>query len=97
MTTTVKVTSHNTPARVSLFDTLNVSDTPVARGMETHILFPEDGEREFHCYVGREIRVTDLDDNDPAVIDAKASKSATLAASVATKVSVVEETKKEIK
>jgi hypothetical protein len=59
MTTTVKVTSHNYPARVEVVD--NGITT------ETRILTPKDGEVTFYCTVSRELRIKDLEYDDPAV------------------------------
>lgn len=66
MTTTIKVTSHNYPAKVEIIDGGVVSST--------HIITPEVGEFSFYCTTTREIRVIDLDYNDPAVLAAKEAK-----------------------
>lgn len=53
MTTTVKVTSHNYPARVETFD----NSTKVGE----IVLTPEDGEKSFYCTTTRELRITDIE------------------------------------
>lgn len=69
MTTTIKVTSHNYPARVETLDN--------GKAVETRILTPEHGEQTFYCTTTRELRITDLEYNDPAVLAAQeASKAA---------------------
>jgi len=70
MTTTIKVTSHNYPARVEIVDHYAERDSVV----ETRILVPEDGEQSFHCTTTRELRITDLDYNDPAVLALKSKE-----------------------
>lgn len=67
MTTTIKVTSHNYPALVETFDNGNKVDYV--------ILTPESGEVSFHCTTTRQLRITDLDYNDPAVLADAISKS----------------------
>jgi hypothetical protein len=64
MTTTIKVTSHNYPARVETFD----------GGVRQYaeIITPEDGEKIYHCTTSRELRITDLEYDDPAVVEHKA-------------------------
>ena len=64
MTTTIKVTSHNYPALVEVFDNGNKTNY--------HVLTPEDGEQTFHCTTTRQLRITDLEYADPAVLAAKA-------------------------
>lgn len=66
MTTTIKVTSHNYPARVETLDGGKVSSA--------RILTPEDGEVTLYCTTTRELRITDLEYDDPAVLAAKAAK-----------------------
>lgn len=61
MTTTITVQSHNYPARVVTVDNGSVSGS--------RILVPEDGIVTFHCTTTRELRVTDLEYDDPAVVE----------------------------
>lgn len=63
MTTTIKVTSHNFPALVEIFDNGNKSSYAV--------LTPEDGEQTFYCTTTRQLRITDLEYNG-ALVAAKA-------------------------
>lgn len=51
MTSTVKVTSHNTPVRVEIRDS--------GRLMNVDLLEPKDGERSYHCTTTREVRLID--------------------------------------
>ncbi len=67
MTTTIKVTSHNYPALVEIFDNGEKSDYTV--------LTPEDGERSFYCTTTRQLRITDLNYDDPAVPGTKPAKA----------------------
>ncbi len=67
MTTTIKVTSHNYPARIEIVDSGNV--------VGVDIKTPEDGESTYHCTTTREIRITDLEYDHPAVLAAKEAKS----------------------
>lgn len=67
MTTTIKVTSHNYPARVEIIDRHAGQDSVT----ETRILTPEDGEQQFYCTTTRELRITDLEYDDPAVLSVK--------------------------
>ena len=53
MTTTIKITSHNHPAHVSVIDGGVVTSS--------RCLTPEDGEVSFYCTTSREIRVIDLE------------------------------------
>lgn len=71
MTTTIKVTSRNYPARVEVVDRYGDRDSVV----QTHILTPEDGEKSFYCTTTRELRITDLEYDAPAVLAAKAAKA----------------------
>lgn len=66
MTTTIKVTSHNYPALVETFDSGEKTDYTV--------LTPEDGERSFYCTTSRQLRITDLNYDDPAVPTPKDAK-----------------------
>lgn len=59
MTTTIKVTSHNHPALVETFDNGTKTDY--------RVLVPADGEQSFYCTTTRQLRITDLEYNDPAV------------------------------
>lgn len=59
MTTTIKVTSHNFPALVETFDNGNKTDYVV--------LTPAQGEVTFHCTTTRQLRITDIEYDDPAV------------------------------
>lgn len=68
MTTTIKVTSHNYPALVETFDNGNKTDY--------RILTPEDGEQTFYCTTPRQLRITDLEYTDKAVLAAKAERAA---------------------
>lgn len=52
MTTTIKVTSHNYPALVEIFDNGKKTDYKV--------LTPADGEQSFYCTTSRQLRITDL-------------------------------------
>lgn len=70
MTTTIKVTSHNYPARVETIDDFGNSPPSVQR----RIITPEDGEVVLYCTTTRELRITDLEYDDPAVIAAKTAK-----------------------
>lgn len=72
MTTTIKVTSHNYPARVEVIDTYGERDSVV----ETRILTPEDGEQTFYCTTTRELHITDLEYDDSAVLEDKAARAA---------------------
>ena len=61
MTTTIKVTSHNYPARVETYDGGTLTNTVV--------LQPENGEVSFYCTTTRELRITDLEyDDDPQAV-----------------------------
>ena len=60
MTTTIKVTSHNYPARIETLD--------LGKVVETRILIPEDGEVTLYCTTSRELRIVDLEYDDPAVL-----------------------------
>lgn len=55
MTTTIKITSHNYPARVLTLDGGVITSD--------RLLHPEDGEQSFYCTTTREIRVVDIDEN----------------------------------
>lgn len=68
MTTTVKIMSHNYPALVETFDNGNKTDY--------RVILAEDGEQTFHCTTTRQLRITDLEYNDPAVEKAKVERSA---------------------
>lgn len=63
MTTTIKVTSHNYPALVETFDNGQKTDY--------RVLTPENGEQTFHCTTTRQLRITDIDYNDPEVLKRK--------------------------
>lgn len=67
MTTTIKITSHNYPALVEIFDNGNKVDY--------HVLTPEHGEQTFHCTTTRQLRITDLEYGDPVVEQAKAERA----------------------
>lgn len=67
MTTTIKVQSHNYPARVETFDNGQVSSVM--------IVTPEKGEVTLYCTTTRELRITDLEYDDPAVVAAKAAEA----------------------
>lgn len=67
MTTTIKVISRNYPARVETVDNGKVSDVK--------ILTPEDGEVSLYCTTTRELRITDLEYDHPAVLAAKEAKN----------------------
>ncbi len=59
MTTTIKVTSHNYPALVETFDN--------GKLVSSQVLTPKDGETVLYCTTVRELRITDLEYNDPRV------------------------------
>jgi hypothetical protein len=67
MTTTIKVTSHNYPALVEVFDNGNKS--------HYQVILAEDGEQTFYCTTTRQLRITDLEYEDPAVLLAKAKRA----------------------
>jgi hypothetical protein len=72
MTTTIKVISHNYPAKVEVVDRRDERDTRV----ETRVLFPEDGEQTFYCTTSRELRITDLEYDDPRAVEARVRSAA---------------------
>jgi len=74
MTTTIKVTSHNYPARVETIDTYG--DNPSIM-VDARILTPEDGEQTFYCTTSRELRITDLEYDDPLVLEDKKRRDQT--------------------
>lgn len=53
MTTTVKVQSHNHPARVEIYDN--------GKKTEERVLRPEDGEVSFYTTTTRELRIVDVE------------------------------------
>jgi hypothetical protein len=53
MTTTIKVTSHNYPALVEIFDNGEKTDYTVVT--------KEMGEQQFYCTTTRQLRITDLE------------------------------------
>jgi len=61
MTSTITVQSHNLPVQVETFDNGVLTDSKV--------LLPEDGEVKFYCTTTREVRVTDLEYDDPAAVE----------------------------
>lgn len=65
MTSTIKVESHNYPVRVETLDNGVV--------VGTRILTPAEGELAFYCTTTRELRITDLEYDDPAVLEHKAT------------------------
>lgn len=71
MTTTIKVTSHNYPALVETFDNISVENKVEKKKVDYRVLTPEDGEQTFYCTTTRELRITDLEYTDPAVLAAK--------------------------
>jgi hypothetical protein len=79
MTTTIKVTSHNYPARVEIVDKCNDREIVV----ETRVLTPEDGEVQFYCTTTRQLRITDLEYDDPAAVAAKEAKAKSASAATA--------------
>lgn len=60
MTTTIKVQSHNHPAKVETWDQGLLTNT--------RVLHPEDGEQTFYCTTTRELKITDIEYNDPLAI-----------------------------
>ena len=68
MTTTIKVTSHNYPARVQIFDD--------GRFCESQMLKPENGEVVFHCTTSRELRIVDVEDEANHVLNGTAGEKA---------------------
>lgn len=83
MTTTIKVTSHNYPARVIIYDTIqeHEDEVPTIRKTSEQIVTPEDGEQTFHCTTTRELAITDLEYDDPSVLEEKAKRAAALSRS----------------
>jgi hypothetical protein len=67
MTTTVKIKSHNYPARVETFygDKL----------INTVIVHAEDLEYVTYCSTSSELRITDLEYNDPVVLADREKKN----------------------
>lgn len=63
MTTTIKITSHNYPARV--FTTDDNGQT------SERVLWPEHGEQIFHCTTSSEVLIKDLEYDDPRAVAAK--------------------------
>ncbi len=72
MTTTIKVTAHNYPAWVQVYDRVWDAEAQAmsadVKVTAEGVLKPADGERTFHCTTTREIRVTDLEYDDPRVV-----------------------------
>ncbi len=72
MTTTIKVTSHNYPALVQVYDRVWDAEAQAmsadVKVTAESVLKPADGERTFYCTTTREIRVTDLEYDDPRVV-----------------------------
>lgn len=60
MTTAVMITPAGHPVRVETFD----------KGEKTAsaLMLPGDGMMQFYCHTTREIRATDLEPDDPAVL-----------------------------
>lgn len=65
MTTTIKVTSHNYPARVTTTDRGENADGSPYQNSSTRILRPADGEQQFYCTTSRTIEVVDLEYDAP--------------------------------
>lgn len=57
MTSTVKITSHNYPVKVTIRD--QYGDRDATEGED--ILWPEDGERTYHTTTSRTITAVDVD------------------------------------
>jgi hypothetical protein len=71
MTTTIKVTSHNYPALVETFvrgwNAEQNKPDEFLRKSDARVLKPADGEQSFYCTTSMEIRVVDLEYDDPRV------------------------------
>lgn len=67
MTTTIKVISHNYPALVQTIDR-SVEGKHERFTVQERVLLPEDGEQIFYCTTSRELRITDLEYDDPRAV-----------------------------
>jgi hypothetical protein len=70
MTTTIKVTSHNYPALVETFERgwdAEQNRPADLRKRDSRVLTPADGEQSFYCTTSMELRVVDLEYDDPRV------------------------------
>ena len=71
MTTTIKVQSHNYPALVETFvrgwNAEQNKPDEFLRKSDARVLKPADGEQSFYCTTSMEIRVVDLEYDDPRV------------------------------
>lgn len=65
MTSTIKVTAHNDPVRVRLYDydpsSVEAGGPMFKRFVSEEIIKVEDGEATFHCWKGREVSITDIE------------------------------------
>lgn len=61
MTTTVKVLSHNAPAKVVIMDQDPYGQNETFRVDEERILKPEDGEVSFYCTTSRKLTIQDIE------------------------------------
>ena len=70
MTTTIKVQSHNYPALVETFERgwdAEQNRPADLRKRDSRVLTPADGEQSFYCTTSMELRVVDLEYDDPRV------------------------------
>ena len=76
MTTSIKVKSANYPALVEYTDRWvdTEGNERVSEGIPV-VLWPEDGEVYFYCTTTRQVRVTDLEYDDPRAVKAKEAKN----------------------
>jgi hypothetical protein len=65
MTTTIKVTSHNYPAHVTVIDRVQGAEGPTDAVAEERVLKPEDSEQTFYCTTSRRLEIVDLEYDDP--------------------------------
>lgn len=65
MTTTIKVTSHNYPARVTMTNRYHPEGQDPVVVVSTRVLKPEDGEVAFFCTTTQTVEVVDLEPSDP--------------------------------
>jgi hypothetical protein len=70
MTTTIKVTSHNYPTLVETFERgwdAEQNRPAELRKRDSRVLTPADGEQSFYWTTSMELRVCDLEYDDPRV------------------------------
>lgn len=67
MTTSVKVLSHNYPARVETYDQGKLTSE--------RIVLAGDGDVDIYCTTSRELRIVDLEYDHPAVLAEKAKRA----------------------